>query len=317
MKKKILICGASGFIGGNLLRYFADKSEFQVSGTYFKTRPAKDVLNNPRIKLFKVDFTQPKAANQVIKGHDIVIQAAATTSGAKDIVIRPYIHVADNAVMNAHIFRACHDHLVKQVIFFSCTSIYPESKKKPVTEADFDYTLSDKYFGAGWTKIYNEKMCEFYSKIGKTKYMVIRHSNVYGPFDKFDLEHSHVFGATITKVLTAKKDSIVVWGDGSDERDLIYIDDLVSFVEKTIRRQKNSFDIVNVGLGQSISVLDLVKKIIQYSGRRLKIQLDKSKPTIGYKLGVNIGYAKRKYGWQPKVTLDQGIQKTISWYQSQ
>ncbi len=194
-----------------------------------------------------------------------MIQAPATTSGAKDIVTKPYIHVADNAVMNSLLFRSAHDHGVEQVIFFSCTVMYPE-KEKPVREEDFNYEISPKYFGVGWTKVYLEKMCEFYSSIGNTKYTAIRHSNIYGPHDKYDLEKSHVFGATVTKVMTAKDGRITVWGEGTEERDLLYVEDLVRFVGLVMARQKNKFDLVNVGLGKSVSVTELVQKIIQHSG---------------------------------------------------
>ena len=86
-----------------------------------------------------------------------------------------------------------------------------------VREEDFDsnYPLKEKYFGAGWTKIYIEKLAQFYSSLGKTKFTIVRHSNVFGPHDKFDLQRSHMLGATITKVMSQKNSGkIVVWGDG-------------------------------------------------------------------------------------------------------
>ena len=80
------------------------------------------------------------------------------------------------------------------------------SSDKPLSERQFNpsKSINTKYFGVGNTKLYIEKMCEFYSSISDIKFTIIRHSNIYGPFDKFDLEKSHFFGATITKVLTAK-----------------------------------------------------------------------------------------------------------------
>ena len=86
-------------------------------------------------------------------------------------------------------------------------------------------------------KVFVEKMSEFYSRISKTKYTLIRHSNVYGPHDKYDLEKSHVFGATITKVMKAKKE-IIIWGTGNESRDLIHIDDLINFVVCVIKTKK-------------------------------------------------------------------------------
>ena len=96
------------------------------------------------------------------------------------------------------------------------------------------------YFGAGWMKIFVEKMCEFYSRISTTKFSIIRHSNVYGPYDKFDLERSHVFGASITKVMNSKK-FVNIWGDGNESRDFLHINDLISFVDLAIKKQKKKF----------------------------------------------------------------------------
>src|SRR5581483_4899486 len=215
-------------------------------------------------------------------GMDIVIQAAAVTSGSGEIVTRPHIHVTDNAVMNALLFRACLEHAVQHVIFFSCTSIYPSSRL-PAKESDFDHHIVDTYFGAGWTKVYNEKMCEFYARIGPTRYTVLRHSNIYGPFDKFDLRRSHVCGGTITKVLSAPEGGhIVVWGDGSELRDLLYVDDLVQFVRQALRLQTTPFELVNVGAGESISVRALVETIVTVSAKKLTITYDRARPTIPF-----------------------------------
>lgn len=309
MKTKIVICGASGFIGRNIAERLIIRDDLEVFGTYFKNKPTS---LSKKIKLIQADLTKIKDVEKVIAGKDIIIQAAAVTSGSKDIVKKPYMHVTDNAVMNSLIFRAAFENKLKHVVFFSCTVMYP-NQDAPVKEEDFRYQITDKYFGVGWTKVYLEKMCEFFSKISKTKYTAIRHSNIYGPFDKYDLEHSHVLGATITKVMTAK-DKIVVWGDGSEARDLLYVSDLVDFVELILSHQKTPFELVNVGFGSAISVASLVKKIIEVSGKKIKIEFDISKPTIKFSLSLNLNKAKRVYSWKPRVSLDEGISKTLAWY---
>ncbi|MBN1384038.1 MAG: NAD-dependent epimerase/dehydratase family protein [Elusimicrobia bacterium] len=314
MKTKVLICGATGFIGRNTAEFFAGKDNFEVYGTYLKSKP----LNNPKIKMVKADLTDKNDVSRVINGMDIIIQAAATTSGAKEIVTKPYIHVTDNALMNALIFRTAYDYKVSHVVFFSCTNMY-QSSDVPIKETDFDLNkeIFSSYFGAAWTKVYNEKMCEFYSRIGDTKYTVIRHSNIYGPYDKYDLEKSHVFGATITKVMTAKEGGkIRVWGSGEEERDLLYVSDLVNFIDLAVSKQKNKFELLNAGLGSSISVKELVKKIIALSGKNIDIEYDLSKPSIKTKLCLDTTKAKKTFGWSPEVTLDDGIRKTITWYKN-
>ena len=92
-------------------------------------------------------------------------------------------------------------------------------------------------------------MCQFYSRLGKTKHTVIRHSNMYGPYDKYDLEKSHVFGATVTKVMESKDGKVNVWGTGEEKRDLLYVEDLVDFIDTALNNQSSPYELFNVGLG--------------------------------------------------------------------
>jgi nucleoside-diphosphate-sugar epimerase len=313
-RKKILVCGATGFIGRNITETFAKHDNFEVFGVYNK-RP---YFEHPDITWVKADLTQLEDVNRVVLGKDVIIQAAATTSGSKDIVTRPHIHITDNAVMNSLLFRSAFEHKVNQVVFFSCTVMYPSSDL-PLKEEDFDANLAmhPRYFGTSWTKIYLEKMCEFYSQIGKTRYIVIRHSNIYGPHDKFDLEHSHVFGATVTKVMTAKtQGKLIVWGTGEECRDLLYVGDLVDFVKRAIEHQQEAFALYNCGYGKTITIKELVQKIIIAAGKKLVIEHDLSQPTIPTSLCLDCSKAKRELGWQPQTNLDEGIAKTIAWWQS-
>ena len=316
-KRKILICGATGFMGRNIAEFFDKLDNFDVYATGLK-RSLSDWDSD---KFFKVDLTNREQVNKLFNTHnfDIVIQAAATTSGSKDIVEKPYLHVTDNAVMNSLILQACYDTNVKHFLFLSCGVMY-NPERSPVTEDDFylDEGIFDKYFGVGWTKVYIEKMCKFFSTLGRTKHTVIRHSNTYGPYDKYDLEKSHMFGATITKVMQAKDgEEIVVWGDGlGTERDLLYVDDVVEFIHKAILHQEDVYKLYNVGYGKSFSVKEIVEKIISISGKNLKITHDLSKPSIKTKPALLSGKAEKELGWKAKITLDAGILKTIEWYKS-
>ena len=313
--RKILVCGATGFIGRNIAEALASRRpEFEIFATHFK-RPA---LDHPRIRPVQVDLTDPASVERVTRGMDVIIQAAATTSGAKDIVQRPYIHVTDNAVMNSLLLRAAFEHGVGQFVFFSCSVMYP-SAPHPLAESDFDASadMHPHYFGVGWTKVYCEKMCEFYARFGRTKHTVIRHSNIYGPHDKFDLKRSHVFGATVAKVMQSQGGAISVWGAGNEARDLLYVDDLVDFVELAIGRQIADHELVNVGSGMATPVRDLVKMIIAASGRNLRIDYDLSKPTIDTKLCLDASRAREIFGWAPKIGLEEGIRRTLDWYRKE
>ncbi len=312
-KKKIVICGATGFIGRNMAEYFAALGRYEVVGVCH-IRPSYECSG---LKWVQADLTKPEELERAIEGADTIIQAAATTSGSKDVVNRPYIHVTDNAVMNSLLFRGAFDKKIPRLVFFSCT-VMLKSSEKGLTEEGFDANIPiyPRYFGIAWTKLYLEKMAEFYSGISPTKYTVVRHSNVYGPYDKFDLERSHVFGATVTKVMRNKDGEIVVWGSGEEARDLLYVGDLVNFVEKAIENQTQSYGLYNCGYGEAITIKDLVQKIIDKSGRELAIKYDLSQPTMKTSLFLDCTKAFNELSWSPKTTLDVGIAKTIEWWKA-
>lgn len=312
MKKKVLICGATGFVGRNLAERFAARGDCEVHAVRFN-RPEYDL---PGAVWHKADLRDPAQVEKLVAGMDYIIQAAATTSGAKDIVTKPFIHVTDNAVMNSYLFRAAFEAKVKHVVFFSCTVMY-QSSDKPLKENDFDANLPlhPRYFGVGNTKLYVEKMCEFFSQISDTKFTAIRHSNIYGAHDKFDLERSHFFGATVTKVMQAEN-KMTVWGTGEEERDLLHADDLSDFVEAALAKQPEKYRLYNCGLGRAESVLNVVKKIIAASGKDLKIEHDLTAPTIKTSLCLDCGLAERELGWKPKIGLDEGIKRTIAWWKA-
>ncbi|HLB43234.1 MAG TPA: NAD-dependent epimerase/dehydratase family protein [Gammaproteobacteria bacterium] len=310
MKKKVLICGATGFIGRNLTQQLSKRSDFEIHAVRYQ-RPE---YYCPNVIWHQADLRDPVSVDRLMKHMDILIQAAATTSGSKDIIIRPFIHVTDNAVINSYLFRAAFEQKLKHVVFFSCTVMYP-SRTTALKESDFDANqpLHPRYFGVGHTKLYIEKMCEFYAGISHTKFTAIRHSNIYGPHDKFDLDRSHVFGATIAKVMTAKN-KIVVWGTGEEERDLLYVDDLVHFVELALKKQPEPYRLYHCGYGQAISIKDLVKKIVAHSGKKLLIEHDFSQPTIKTSLFLDCSLARKELDWQIQTDLDTGIQQTIAWW---
>ena len=313
-KKVILLCGATGFIGRNLLQYFSHLEGFEIRAIYHDRPPVSLSNSSSSINWVKADLRNPQEVDSIMQNIDVVIQAAATTSGSKDIVTKPYIHVTDNAVMNSILLKCAFHNKVKHFIFFSCTVMY-QSSDTALMENDFNPSLrlNERYFGVGHTKLYIEKMLEFFSSISQMKTTAIRHSNIYGPYDKFDFEHSHVFGATVSKVMLAD-DKVVVWGSGEEERDLLHVNDLCEFVEKTILHQKSKFGLYNCGLGSPVSVSKLVEKIIKASEKSLDIEYDLTKPTIKTSLFLNSEKAKTELNWKPKISLDEGISMTVDWW---
>ncbi len=310
-RRKVLICGATGFIGRNLTEALSGRADLEVHAVRFG-RPA---YPRPGVTWHQADLRAPDDVARVVAGMDVIVQAAATTSGSRDIVERPYIHVTDNAVMNSLLLRQAFDSRVGHFVFFSCSVMLPSSPS-PLSETDWDASmpLHPRYFASGWTKVYVEKMCEFFAGLGVTRHTVIRHSNIFGPHDKFDLARSHVFGATVTKAMTATDGRIVVWGEGEEARDLLYVADLVDFVVRALDRQTAPFGLYNCGSGDAIKVKDLVGSIVTASGVPLKIEHDLTKPNIDTSLRLDCRKAERELGWRPGTSLDEGIRHTLSWW---
>ncbi len=313
-KKTLVITGATGFVGRNLVNHFARDGQYDVRAVWHLRPPFEAETGS--VDWVRADLTLDEDVRRVLDGADIVVQAAATTSGAGDIVRRPHIHTTDNAVMNSLLLRAAHDLMISQFLFFSCSVMY-QPAEEPIKETDFKASepMHPQYFAAGWTKVYIEKMCEFYAGLGRTKISVLRHSNVFGPHDKYDLERSHMFGAMVTKVMTALDgDTITIWGSGEEARDLIHVDDLVRCVDDCLNRQKEAFGLFNVGSGRAISVNKIVAKIITASGKKLSVQHDVSKPTIPVTLSLDCGLIADRVGWSPRVSIDDGIKTTLRWW---
>lgn len=308
-RRRVVVCGATGFIGRNVAERLAARDDLEIVGTRLRS-PA---WSRSGVRFVEADLRDPAEAARVVEGADVVVHAAASTSGAADIVRRPEIHVTDNAVLGSVLLRAAHEAGVGQLVFFSCSVVYP-SREKPWREDEMDPAdIPAPYFGAGWTKLYLERTCEFFARQGRTRFTVLRHANVYGPHDRLDPARSHVFAATVRKVLEARDGRIVVWGDGSEARDLLHVSDLARCVELAIDRQQEPFLLCNVGSGEAVQVRSLVERIAGHAGRALRIEHDLARPTLPTSLALDSRLARSRLGWEPTIDLDTGIASTLEW----
>lgn len=320
-KKKLLICGATGFLGYNSILYFNSLNKYDITAvlnidTYGNAHGCKLPQN---VNVVLADLTNKRDVKQLFSKHyDIVLQFAASTTNSKDVIEQPWLHVTDNAVMNSLIFKEAYESGVEKVIFPSCTTMYPgQHKGDPFIEDDFIRSeIYPKYFGVASTKVYIEDMCKFWNNLNKTKYVAIRHSNIYGPYDRFDLATAHVCGAAISKVMKANPGSkIEIWGNGEEKRDLLYIDDFLYALYKLVLADKYEHIIYNIGYGDSISVKDLYEKIKTISKKDVDFYLNNKAPTIGnFSLSLDCSRILKEFGWKSTITLDKGLAKTIHWY---
>lgn len=311
--KKILILGGQGFIGINIAKHFVNQKKFNV----YATKHVADRYSDKNIKYITCDLTQKSSVEALFSSicPDIVIHAAAVTTGSKDVIEKPYLHVTDNMIMNSLVFEACHRHKVEHCVFFSCTVMY---QPKDYAQKESDWKIEDEiyksYYGVGSMKVFSERLCEFYSRLGNTKFTAIRHSNVYGSFDKYDLNKCHVLPAMVNKVVNAK-DSLEIWGDGKAKRDLVYISDLVDFVDKCLNKQKSNYELFNCGAEKAFSIREIIETIQKILNKNnLKFIYDESKPNIPTTVILNCEKAKKILKWSPVYDLEKGLTETVEWY---
>lgn len=310
MKKKILITGASGFVGTNLINALKKDKKFLLFGTYFKNRP-KYTKN---VKYFQADLTKKKDCFRVLKNIDYVFNCSAITSGASDIQKKPLIHLTPNVIINCSLLESAYENNVKKFIFISSNTVYPLSKKA-MKESDAKYNFFEKYFIVGWMKKFSEIMCEMYSLRIKKKMqtIIVRPGNLFGPYDKFDEEKSKVIPALIKKVLESKGE-VKVWGDGNDLKDFLYIDDFIDGLIKLLKVSK-IFSIYNLAMGKSYKIKKILELILSIEKKKnFNVKYDLTKPTMIPFRNISISKIKSELNWKPKISLKEGLLRTIIWY---
>ena len=309
---EVLVTGGTGFIGVNLMLRLLSLGS-QVRATLHK-HPA--VIQDDAIEYVWADLTLMENCKRVVEGVDYVFMCAANTSGAGVMATTPLVHVTPNVVMNAQMLEAAYFAKAKKFMFISSSAAYPPTGDRPVREDEmFDGEPYEKYYLVGWMKRYSEILCKIYAQKIKDPMptVVIRPSNIYGPYDDFDFRTSHMMAALIRRVVE-RHDPLEVWGTGDDIKDLIYVDDfldgMLSAFEKT-----TDYMAVNIATGQGYSVKQVLQTILEVDGYTdADVRFDPSKPTMIPIRLVDTSLAKERLGFQIKASLRVGIRKTIEWY---
>lgn len=309
---KILITGGSGLVGQNLTNKLVSEGYSNVR-VHLHTR-------QPRIKHTNVEYvsgnlTEYNTCLEVTKDLDIVIHAAASTSNAVDTVNDPLAHVTPNVAMNNFLIDSAYRNKVKKYIFISSNTVYPPKDNEPVSETDF---LFDEpypvYFPVGWMKRYAEVQCTLYSTYlpNPMTTVVVRPANLYGPHDKYDFAKCHVTPATIRKIAD-NMNPIPVWGDGSELRDLLYIDDFVDALQLIIEKQE-THDVFNIGSNQVYSVNDVISVMKSLVGNTNPIEYVSGKPSMIPVRKINSDKIASVLGWKASTPLHEGLLKSYNWY---
>jgi len=312
--KKILIAGGAGFIGTNLARKLAGKGARLRLTVHEK--PLQALF--PDHETLKLDLRRPEDCARAVDGVDYVFICAAHTSGAAVIRTTPLVHITPNVLINTLLLEAAHKARVGKVCFISSGAAYPPTGNRPVAEPEmFDGDPADIYFPAGWMKRYAEILCRTYAeKIAQPMpTVVVRPSNVYGPYDKFDFAVSHVTAALIRRVVE-RQAPLEVWGTGQDIRDLVYVDDFIDGMLAAFATNL-PYLAVNLCAGSGHSVREILETLLRVDGYRdADVRFDASRPsTIPVRL-MEIRLAKDLFGFEAQTSFEEGLRRTLAWYRA-
>ena len=309
---KVLVAGGTGFIGVNLTNRLLSLGA-NVRSTIHRKDP---VIRDERIEYVKCDLTRMDDCQKVVSDMDYVFLCAANTSGAAVIQSTPLVHVTPNIIMNAQMLEAAYFARVKKFIWLSSNAAYPPSGDRPVKEEELlDGDPYEAYFGVAWMKRYTEILCRLYSEKLKDPMptVVLRPSNIYGPYDDFDFATSHVMAALIRRVVE-RHAPIEVWGTGDDIRDWIYIDDFIDAMILATEKIE-SYNPLNIGLGKGHSIKEALQIILEVDGyTEAMVKFDSSKPSMIPIRLIDTTKAETVLGFKAITGLREGIKKTIEWY---
>jgi len=308
----ILVTGGTGFVGVNLIFRLLSLGA-NVRATLHRKDP---VIKDSRIEYIKVDLTKSEDCRKAAEGMDYVFMCAANTSGAAVMEKTPLVHLTPNLMMNTLMLEASYEAGVKKFLFISSNTVYPVTEQ-PAMEDDVTNEFYDKYFIVAWMKRFSEIMCQMYAtKIKKPMTtIVLRPANIYGPYDDFEWETSHVLPALIRRIVE-RHNPMVIWGDGSDIKDFIYVDDMIDGMVLAMEKL-DRFDFLNIASGKQYVLKDLINLMLNIDGYKdAVIKFDTSKPVMIPKRMIDPRKAKEVLGFEVKTPMEEGLKKTIAWYRS-
>ncbi len=314
--KKILVCGAGGFIGGHLVNRL--KSEgYWVRGVDLKEN---EYGNNNSDEFVLGDLRDPIVAQNSVRGIDEVYQLAADMGGAGYIFTGE--HDADvmnnSALCNLNVLGAAQKAGVKKIFYSSSACMYPEYNQmdpdNPKCSEDSAYPAApDSEYG--WEKLFSERLYLSYHRNYGIEVRIARFHNIFGPQGTWDGGKEKAPAAMCRKAAETQDGSFIeVWGDGKQTRSFLYIDECV---EAVIRLMNSDFTgPVNIGSEEMISINDFAKMAIAISGKNLEIK-NIAGPTGVRGRNSDNKLLSEKLNWEPSLPLLEGMKKTFTWIDEQ
>jgi GDP-L-fucose synthase len=306
--KNVLVTGAAGLAGSAaVLRLLEEGSN--VRATVFNSRKLN--FEHDKLEVVKCNLHSYQSCLDVTSDIDIVLNFVAYIRGAKGQVDSPTALVRNNVNPAMNMIDAAAASGVDRFGFVGSSTSYPPSDVPILEGQGFDDEPYPCYEGVGWMKRYSEKVCQYFHKNSSTKFAMTRTTAIYGPRDNFN-ERGHVIPQLVLKA-DRRDDPFEVWGDGSQVRDFIYVDDLVDGLLYVVENHAIA-DPVNIATGTPTNVKTLAKTITDAYDYQPDFYFDETKPTMIPRRLVDVTKAS-DLGWNAQTDLKHGIKKTVEWYQ--
>jgi GDP-L-fucose synthase len=315
--RTVFVAGASGLAGSSVVRALL------AANPTVKVRAGRRgdggcVIDDPRVEPVRGDLRDAGDCHRLVKGCDWAVLTAANTGGAAQAVSEPWQQVTDNIVMDAQLLQALHAEGVRRAVYVSSATVYPDGDTA-IAEDDLDWNQDPAaaQFGIGWVKRAAEKLCRFWHDATGMDVVIARAANIYGPFAKFDPLRANFIPALIRKAV-AGMDPFEAWGAPEVTRDVIYADDFAAGVVALLGATGIAFDVFNLGSGRGVTVGEVIAMVLRHARHAPSaITWRGGAPTTARCKVLDCAKIEEATGWRAAVDLDEGIRRTVAWWQQE
>jgi len=301
------VTGGAGFIGSNLSRELAKENQVTIiddlSTGYIEN--IQDLINKDIIKFVEGSIIDIDVLQKIFNNVDYVFHEAAVVSvplSIKDPIITNNVNI--NGTLS--VLKAAMDNNVKKVVYASSCAVYGDPSRLPIKE---DFSL-DPLSPYALSKLACEYYCKIFNEVYNLPTVSLRYFNVYGPYQDPKSEYAAVIPIFINRCI--KGESLVIYGDGGQTRDFVFVDDIVQ--ANILAAESKVVGNFNIGGGNHISINDLAKIIMSLSKKDLKIIYQSPRSGEIMHSFADISKAREKLGFKPKFDLREGLEKTMRWF---
>ncbi len=317
----IVITGAGGFIGGNLALYFHKKGFTNLRAV--DKKPLYEwYLHVPGVENLCLDVSQELNCRRVCEGAVEVYNLAADMGGM-GFIERFRVECLRSILINTHMIEAAYQAGARRYFFSSSACAYntllqQDPKVRALKETDAYPAMAER--GYGWEKLVSEMFCEEYWHERGMKTAIARFHNVYGPHGTWDGGREKAPAALCRKVIQAQdtgSKEIMIWGDGSQTRSFMYIDDCVLGIDKIMHSDELIATPINLGSSELVSINELLSKIEKIAGVKMSRKYDLGAPKGVAGRNSDNTFIKQTLKWEPDTTLNKGLAETYKWIKAQ